>query len=61
MAHPQGIVRVTLEQLSMFLAILLAPWAAFGFAMLTNPIAAWISRHLREGWLKRLLFISWKV
>ena len=52
---------MTLEQISMFLAILIAPWVVFGFARLTNPIAAFISRHLREGWLKRLLFISWKV
>lgn len=52
---------MSIEFFSTLCGIVLAPFAALLLIRLTNPIAAFISKHLREGWLKRFLFISWKV
>jgi len=50
-----------MQHVTTFIAIVLAPFVAFGLALLARPIASWISKHMKEGWLKRLLFISWKI
>lgn len=38
----------------------LAPFIALGMLLIARPISNWLRRKLPDGWLKRILFLSWK-
>jgi len=42
-----------------FLAALLAPFFLLVMLLIAWPIKRWVQTRMKDGWLKRLLLISW--